>query len=576
MELPFDPPSTPGKTPGSLVKQASRSFALRLIDISLPVIGKYWEGEIKPGENTKFTKKKAPDKSGLVKHLQNVQRWYRLDEYLSSHNSEIRRLICEAIAEALPSLMPVDDAEPLFMFTLQIMFCLEAGFFSQSREIYDGRLSRSFAEFLQFLMPFGVETIYTTCISFRNAMPILVLIKNSPYLKHVHLYRNLSNHVLTQLRKYCPNIESITLSGHNVVSEEYLFRAFFGGKDKTQVISCVECREKLKLSFPKLKSVNMLMDLDNDDIMFFLQHYYPNIKTSWTKSIAENRLTPPTLKTVLNPPPRLLEHGYYYEFDTLEFTMRRHTLENWIVDEEHIEYPKVKHVSIFHACHDLSEQKEIKEKIKDVVERLGCTTFSYSSPPAEDYLDTLSVSIPVLETLGTCLTEAHLSTFEVLDARILFNCLDLCPGLTIFSINASRIQMDSGLPIVGLNKLPHLHSLGMSVKTLNNSEKSCLDYMVRAAPNLKTVELFGANLQSVVQDLVISGALSKIQILSLHKSMSWFTDHDLQNCIFLGENLCSLSVLMLNPILRQTLFQIKTHFIHTQLKVIHRYKMLIG
>ncbi|XP_069156410.1 uncharacterized protein [Procambarus clarkii] len=576
MELPDDPASTPGRTPASLVKQASRSIAHQLINISLPVISKYWEGEIRPKGDSKFTKKKDPNKKALIKYLQGVQRWYHIDECLSSHASEIRRLVCEAIAEALPALMPVDDSEPLFVLTLQIMFCLEAGFFSQSREIYDGRLSRSFAEFLQFLEPFNLETIYTTCINFRNAMPIIVLIKNSPYLKNIHLYKNLSNHVLIQLRKHCPNIESITLSGHNVVSEEYLFKSFFSGKDKTQVMNYVDCKEKLKLSFLKLKSIHILMDLDNDDIMFYLQYFYPNIKISWTKSIAESKLTPSILKFLLDPPLSLQGKGYY-QLDIAEFTMRRNTLTNWNKDEpSSLTFPRVKHVSIFHTCHDMSEPKVLSDKIKDIVGRLGCTSFSYSSPPVEDHLDTLGVCIPVLESFGATLSEVHLSTFEILDARILFKCLDLCSTLTVFSVNASQIEMHSGYPFVGLKTLPKLQSLGMSVKSLNTSETACLKCLVRAAPNLKTIELFGANLQAVLQDLVISGVLSKIQILSLHKSISWFTDQDLQYCIFLGESLCSLSVLMLNPILRHTLLKIKTHFIHTQLKVIHRYKMLIG
>ncbi|XP_071536668.1 uncharacterized protein [Panulirus ornatus] len=574
MELPEEVTSTPGRTPGSLVKQSARRLAHQLIQTTLPAISKYWDGEIKP-KTSKFTKKTGSNKRTLIRHLQSVQQWYRTDECLSSHGSNLRHHVGVACADVLTFLMPVDDCEPLFLLTIQIMFCLEVGFISQSREVYDSRLSRSFAEFLQFLVPFGLETIYTTCINFRNCMPIIVLIKNSPYLRDIHLYKNLSNHVLTQLRKHCPNIESITLSGHNVVSEEYLFKAFFGGKDKNHVVNHVDFKEQLKLSFPKLKSVNMLMDLVNDDIMFFLQHFYPRIKTYWTKSIAESKLTPTILKSLLDPPLCLQGKGSYH-LDTVEFTIRINTLENWNKGEPSLTYPAVKHVSIFHTYHEMSEPKELSEKIKDIVERLRCTSFSHSSPLVEDYLDTLSVCIPVLETSGATLSELHLSTFEVLDARVLFKCLDMCPCLMVFSVHASRIEVDAGFPIVGLNKLPKLKSLGMSVKSLNASEMSCIDLLVNAAPNLNTIELFGANLQSVLQDLVNSGILSKIQILSLHKSISWFTDQDEQYCIFLGENLCSLCVLMLNPILRHTLFQIKSHFIHTQLRVIHRYKMLIS
>lgn len=73
--------------------------------------------------------------STLQKHLQSVHQWYRNDESLASHGSYMRQLVSVACAEALPLLVAKEDCELLFMLTLQLMFCQEAGFFSQSREV---------------------------------------------------------------------------------------------------------------------------------------------------------------------------------------------------------------------------------------------------------------------------------------------------------------------------------------------------------------------------------------------------------------------------------------------------------
>ena len=440
-------------------------------------------------------------------------------------------------------------------------------------QFYDARVSRSYAEFLQFFLPFEIESLYTTCINFQNQMPIVILIKNSPYLKDVHLYKNLSDHVLTQMRKHCPDIETITLSGHNVVSEEYLFRTFFSGMDKEQVVQLIDEKEQMKVTFPKLKRLNMLMDLDCDDVIFYIQHYYTGIKTTWTKCVAENWLSPLLLSSLIGPPYCLKGKGDFY-LDILELTIRKNSLEMWTFQEPPVVFPIVKHVSIFHSFHGV-EPQELGVKIKDIVERLRCTSFSHSAPPVED-LDTLTVCVPTLETFGAPFSEMHLSTFEVVDAKILFQCLNLCPNLKVFSVNASRIEMNSDCPFKALNTLTKLNALGMSVKSMDQCDVSCLTYLISAAPNLRTIELFGANLQNVVHDLALSGVLSKIKIISLHKSISWFTEEDLEYCISLGKNMASLSVMMLNPILKQTLYQIKNYFANTQLKVIHRYKMLIS
>lgn len=72
----------------------------------------------------------------LQKHLQSVHQWYRNEESLASHGSFLRQLVSVACAEALPLLIAKEECELLFMLTLQLMFCQEAGFFSQSREVF--------------------------------------------------------------------------------------------------------------------------------------------------------------------------------------------------------------------------------------------------------------------------------------------------------------------------------------------------------------------------------------------------------------------------------------------------------
>ncbi|KAK3882563.1 hypothetical protein Pcinc_013073 [Petrolisthes cinctipes] len=580
MGPPEDVITTPAsQTPKSLTKQAARCLANQLVEITLPTLDKYWKREIKTIETVMDTKQRATNNGTLIKHLQSVHQWYHKDKYLCSH---MRQLVGVTCTEVLSSYLIYRNCELLVLFTIQLMFCQEAGYLSHSSKVYHSQVSRSYGEFLQLLVPFHIESLHTTSIDFQHPAPVLVLIKNSPCLREVHLYKNLSDHVLTHLWKYCPRLESVMLHGDCLVSEEFLFRMFFAGKGRKQVESSINEKEIVSLSFPNLKNVKMPQGLYNDHILFYIQYFYTSVKTHWTKIIEETRLTPYLLKTLLGPP-CCLEGKGNFEVDSLKLIIPEDSLDDWTMGKPLLLFPVVRKVDMHITfTQEPVNPTELSEKICDMVERLQCTSFShffsYHNIMNEG---SINIYVPVLKNCWISFVELHICVTAYLDMRDLFTSLNMCPNLKSLSINGASIDMSTD-QLVGLNTLSNLNSLGVYFWDFCTSDVTCLTHILRASPNLEALELFGVSLKTIVQDLAIFGTLDNIKVFSLCETSLLCTDEDLHYFVILGEILPNLSVLMLisnycsNEISRNAIFHVKSHFAHTQLKIIQRNKPYIA
>ncbi|KAK4303732.1 hypothetical protein Pmani_024280 [Petrolisthes manimaculis] len=579
--------STPaGQTPKSLTQQAARCLANQLVGITLPILDKYWKREIKTIETVMDTKQRDTNDGTLIKHVQSVHQWYHKDKYLCSH---IRQLVGMACTEVLSSYLIYRNCELLVLFTIQLMFCQEAGYLGHSSKVYYTQVSRSYGEFLQLLVPFHIESLHTTSIDFQYPGPVIVLIKNSPCLREVHLNKNLSDLVLTHLWKYCPRLESVMLHGRCLVSEEFLFRMFFAGKGRKQVESSIDEKEIVSLSFPKLKNVKMQQDLHNDDILFYIQYFYTSVKTHWTKIIKETRLTPYLLKTLLGPP-CCLEGKGNFEVDSLKLFIPEDSLDDWTTGKPLLLFPVVRKVDLcIRFTHKPVNLTELSEKICDLVERLQCTSLSHSSRTL-NILNEGNINMPVLKKCWIPFVELHIRESTNLDVRDLFTTLNMCPNLKSLSINDVSMDMSTDqlvglstdqIQLVGLNTLSNLNSLSVHIWNSCTSVVPCLTHILRASPNLKVLELVGISLKTVVQDLAIFGTLDKIKVFSLCDTSLLCTDEDLHYFVLLGEILPSLKVLMLissslSKEMSRTIFHVMSHFANTQLKIIQRNKPYVG
>lgn len=438
--------------------------------------------------------------------------------------------------------------------------------------------TQNYADFLQLLVPFDLDTISTASIEFCTPLPLLVILKNSPYLKNVELNKNLSNYIFTQLQKHCPYVESITLTGafgFGIAFEDDLFKAFFSGIKKKKVMNYIACKEKMTLSFPKLKVVNMIDFLyeegELNDVMYYIQYFYSSVKFYWKKILTISTFAPSVLHNLTGPPLPLQGKGDFH-IDILELKVNANSSHEYKIAESSTNFIQVRQVIIDHSCWTLTGAKEMGVKIRDFLEQVQCTSFNHFVMPGCGYVDSLIVCRAIVDSLGLCLSELRIDTSEELDGRLLCECINHCPDLSVLSVSASCINRDDTHSQLCFTTQEKLKRLGMDVLSFTSDELSILNSLITAAPNLIELQLRACNTPIIAMELPLSDVASKIQALSLYSNEESFSEDD---CNILVETLRCLSLLMLSPISQRTLNQLKIQFSNTKLKVIRRRGSLI-
>ncbi|XP_063588523.1 uncharacterized protein LOC134765700 [Penaeus indicus] len=547
--------------PKSLFKQASETFAKQVINHCLPSLRQCWVNRQYRGRS-----------EGAKKLLVDVKYWYDENEWFGNPHSVIRMLVGRAFSEVLRVLLIHDLPVLLFVFILQAMFCNEVE--SLSPVMYDHftkAVSQTVGSFLQAMAPFALETLHTTFIIFDHPVPIVILLQNSPHLKEIHLRYNLSDYILLQLKKWCPHLEIITLSGRNNISEECLFTAFFKGLKKVKVLEYVDNKSACPLSFPKLKRVKLELHRKNfDEFLFFLQFFYPGVQCNINKFISGAGVYPVVFKSLLDPPACLKGKGTF-KVDTVRFAVppTAGALKEY---DPTVTYSLVRHFSF--SCRDISAShySEALSKIKNLLKLLGCSSVFLAVYP--NSVNTSLVATVLLEELGPKLKELHISVHVPMDIETLYMYLNACPKVNLFCIKATRVIFDS--PCTKAHLRPHLHMETLSIETEypvdTDHYTQIIENIICAAPRLTTLELIGQEIHKPVRNLAISGKLAEIQVLSLYWKIIGmsFDDWILKFCIFIGTHLPSLEVLMLSHFPEESLLKFKAYFHYTDLEVVER------
>lgn len=317
------------KTPKKLYRLSAEKFADLLAVRALPVIELFFT------EDPFYHRYYFPNRYFILSYLHQLKTWFWEETlpWLGHRESAIRQLVSQAITEVLHYHSAVTggprDQQLFAIFIFQILFDFKAGKLTTNEAYGVDHLCHTMEFFLQHMGPLPITALHNTSLTFFNSSPLAVLLSYAPKLKFIHLAGSYGNEVLKSLRMNCPNIEEIEI---NVLSiedfdeiEDSLCKTFLGGLDKEQILKKMKCKERITLSFPKLRVVNMYNKGDYEwqvpkHFVFLLQHLYPDIKTKWSNVMAfENDLHRVLRSGVLCP--SFVEEKDQFSFDRLSFHM---------------------------------------------------------------------------------------------------------------------------------------------------------------------------------------------------------------------------------------------------------------
>ncbi|KAG7162724.1 hypothetical protein Hamer_G022191 [Homarus americanus] len=272
----------PAHTPKRLEDQALENFVHMVVQHSVPaslhcdllpqVSEVRWSDDPNKLDRIIMTSESTwpellPQKHLFMEHLKKLKHWWDDNEWLGKQNSQIRRQIKECFTMELELVDP-HCKYPLFKFLLHLMFSTKALGASDTAEFphypkVQLELRRNgcpvYADVLRSLKPFVIEELSTQYIIFGDTEPWIVIIENSPFLKKVHLRKNICEEILLCIGQNCPQLDTFILEqvfGSLMVPIDCLYKTFFSGLDYESVntlTSGIPSNMQKYLSFPRLK-----------------------------------------------------------------------------------------------------------------------------------------------------------------------------------------------------------------------------------------------------------------------------------------------------------------------------------
>ncbi|XP_064092042.1 uncharacterized protein LOC135205422 [Macrobrachium nipponense] len=500
-EVSVTPPS---QTPKSLVRQAAEAISHQIVLNCHAALVKclfHPDEEVRESMIVYLKRLKGyywNDKYGLVeyyrRHISDV-----FTDVMELHSSKV-----EALPVELHALLSENSGVmvPSILVTLaaQVLFTFEVGYSSAMDMIQvlsvRSTTARIFNGLLEAVVPFHLERLSTAFIKFEESAPVLTLLKHSPYLKHVFLVNNSSVFVFNSLRMYGKNIETlyfklfayyaVLTSGSS--SSDILFETFFGGLRMDDVIQSLDSKEKIVLSFPKLKEVVINNNNSNTcvpitEFMHCLQHLYPLIKTRWVNFINIHKPSPelPVSAFRLHSPFLrkekynwdVLQIGYVNELELLEDTA-----------ENYGEYPTVNHIVIEV---DAVFSAKTRNFVKDLMKRHQC--MSIELVLYKHSLFSNSELASVFHEIGNILQTLCLNLLYGVVAKELVVALNSCSALQVLSLETNLEEYDySQSPF---NTFPKLNSLSLTIHSPSFPSKAAENFqhhLITAAPFIRTLK----------------------------------------------------------------------------------------
>ncbi|CAL4073847.1 unnamed protein product, partial [Meganyctiphanes norvegica] len=376
-------------------------------------------------------------KEKLISYLKSLKEWWHGSNCVASLPLILQKQVLNTFTTALDE---TEEFSLMYKLLLQILFANDAGgslpFHLREEGVNLLVMSQtdwaSFALLLESLAPFHLEGINTGLVEFSDPLPFVTILKNSPNLKTVKLYRvsNNSNILFRLIGTYCPNLEFVMVNIWDIISNNCLYATFFGGMDKDTVISHLETNKPVPISFPRLKWIHMELKftMPHNSFLQVLLHYYPNLQCVLPLYMYRGCL--PT--DVLHPPDEdILWSSQRSSCNLKAVTLKEYCLAPEAIDKIVKLCPAVEHLNL-----NDEEQLEFKspeavaKTIRLLSDKLNITCLSLCTTA-----ENLGLYLPTFSEIGPSLKELNLTLIYKAGAELLCELINKCPNLESLKIS---------------------------------------------------------------------------------------------------------------------------------------------
>lgn len=250
----------------------------------------------------------------------------------------------------------------------------------------------------------------------------------------------LNNELMSSLGSCCRRLTefSIPLMKPQVfMSDEALFMCFFGGQSSEEVLNCWQNGEKPKISFPRLRFVDILFWKQTEKFIQMLSIFYPNV---WLRTVDVSKVEGNVEQTFLDAGSQIAARVMVCGLGDI-----MHGQLNSIVRVA----PHLKEVRVhindsfetdFNSTEHFKHQLDvIAVKLKDLL----CNISEFEALALCPYYEMgiSRVIVPALKAKGSCVTSLHIShEFSLPERNAVYQLINLCPHLYYLAIS---------LPVVG-------------------------------------------------------------------------------------------------------------------------------
>ncbi|XP_042219459.1 uncharacterized protein LOC121864488 isoform X2 [Homarus americanus] len=473
-----------------------------------------------------------------------VKQWWDDEGWFGKQESKLRTLLRGGCSYTL-ELLSQQCVCPILILTLELMFSTKAGFSKiEKPHPHPYHIVDNLNGFLLNLQPFGIEKLYTGELQFDCPSLIGTICKLSPRLKWIHLKIEFAKgSVLQEIGHTAPNIETVIIAvrecelyettswtveivimgGQGL--EENLYAGFFDGLDKIAVNHKIQNGENLKLSFPKLKYIDVGSHRDVREFLHHLLYSYPDIKSitcdseNWVLSKYSIDFPVITPSTLGNGPISLQGRTVTYNLRDMSFSSfcLASKLHDIIA-----RFRKLEHVSL-HLLKGPWKIKSTSENAKELLTTISCQYLTICVDVYMSKEDLLSLYTPSLHTIGSSLKILQFHLTNEVNVGVLCQLINMCPCVEELSLVTScercEVEGEDDREI-RLNELKHLKCLSVSSQyNVTNALYVLSCKLILSATNLTTLELDLGGKKDLVDWLLkiaTSGDLARLKIFRLN------------------------------------------------------------
>lgn len=452
--------------------------------------------------------------------------------------------------------------------------------------------------FLLKLQPFGIEKLYTVNLLFDCPSILVAICKNSPLIKWIHLKIEFAKGdilreigyaapsmetVIVIVREYehyekiSSTVEIVILGGEGL--EDNLYKGFFDGLTKNDVKLKIQNNENLRLSFPKLKFVDVGSHRDVRDFLHHLLYIYQDIRSitcdseNWDLSKYSLNFPVVTPSTLGNGP--LLLQGRPKNYSLQDMSFSSFCLASKLNDII-ARYTKLEHVSL-HLLKGPWKIKSTSETARELLSRISCKYLTICVDVYMSNEDLLSLYTPALKAIGSSLRILQFHLTNEVNVGVICQLINMCQSVEelalVTSCERCEVEGEDGVEIY-LRKLTSLRCLSVSSHNNVTGALYLLSYkLIYSATNLTTLELElgGQNVLEWLLGIAMSGALVKLKILHL-KLSGYMVDTPIMSNFLLPliNVIPRLSCLMLGCVCDCVIRTLKARYQWSQLRIMAR------